>query len=45
MRSIANGDKYTVPATIEDPEVLDEIVAVIKSHEEELAKSHSNNEK
>ena len=40
MRSIANGDKYGIPATIEDPEVLDEIAAVIKAHELELAKLH-----
>ncbi|MBE9550050.1 MAG: propionyl-CoA synthetase [Proteobacteria bacterium] len=29
MRKIADGEEYTVPATIEDPEVLNEIAAVL----------------
>ena len=29
MRSIANGEDYTVPATIDDPTILDEIAADI----------------
>lgn len=36
IRSIANGDAYKVPATIESLDTIDEIVAVIKAHEEIL---------
>lgn len=40
IRSIANGDDYKVPATIESMDVIHEITRVIKSHEERL---HANN--
>ena len=36
IRSIANGDEYKVPATIESTDTIDEIIAVIKAHEEIL---------
>jgi propionyl-CoA synthetase len=29
MRKIADGEEYTVPATIDDPAILDEIKAVL----------------
>ncbi|HEY5665784.1 MAG TPA: AMP-binding protein [Gammaproteobacteria bacterium] len=31
MRKIANGEAWTVPATIDDPDILDEISSVLKS--------------
>ena len=31
MRSIANGEEYKVPATIDDPTVLDEIAGALKT--------------
>jgi propionyl-CoA synthetase len=30
LRAIADGREYTVPSTIDDPKVLDEIVAVLQ---------------
>lgn len=39
IRSIANGDDYKVPATIESMDVVHEITGVIKSHGEHL---HAN---
>jgi hypothetical protein len=33
MRAIANGEKYTVPSTIEDVDVLGDIERVIRDHE------------
>lgn len=35
MRSIANGDKYKVPATIDDVSVLDEVAEIILSRSED----------
>lgn len=34
LRSIANHENYSIPATIEDPESLKEIEAIIKLNEE-----------
>ena len=31
IKKIADGDQWTMPATIEDPKVLDEIQAALKS--------------
>lgn len=39
IRSIANGDDYKVPATIESMDAVHEITACIKRHEEHL---HAN---
>ena len=36
IRSIANGDDYKVPATIESMDTIVEIAAVIKAHEDLL---------
>lgn len=36
IRSIANGDDYKVPATIESMDTIGEIATVIKAHEEHL---------
>jgi hypothetical protein len=33
MRAIANGEKFTVPSTIEDKDVLADIERVIRQHE------------
>lgn len=33
MRSIANGDEYKIPATIENIDVVIEIEKIIKTHE------------
>jgi propionyl-CoA synthetase len=30
MRRIANGESWTMPATIDDPAILDEIAATLK---------------
>ena len=32
MKKIADGDAYTMPATIEDAAVLDEVAAALKQH-------------
>lgn len=32
MRAIANGMEYKIPATVEDPAVLEEIAQVIRKH-------------
>lgn len=40
IRSIANGDDYKVPATIESMDTIVEVAAVIKSHEEHLAEQN-----
>jgi propionyl-CoA synthetase len=32
MRQIADGEEYRMPATIDDPAILDEITDALKSH-------------
>jgi propionyl-CoA synthetase len=32
MRRIADGEEYRVPATIDDPAILDEIADALKAH-------------
>ena len=34
LRSIANHESFNIPATIEDPETLNEIASIIKINEE-----------
>jgi propionyl-CoA synthetase len=33
LRSIANGDSYSIPATIDDPDALLEVEGIIRAHE------------
>jgi propionyl-CoA synthetase len=35
MRQIADGGEYTVPSTIEDPGVIDQLLGVLRADEAE----------